>query len=95
MPQKNQELPGIEGEGVARPKIKAIDSAADKYIEIRDSRMALTEKEVAAKLKLAMLMRDHKLTEYVYDDHKVVLQPGKENVKVRTIHEGDDDGDDE
>ncbi len=94
MPEKNQDLPGVEGEGVSRKKVKAVEIAADNYCDIRDKRMAMTEKEVDAKAVLIDKMKQHGLTVYVYDDHRVEILPGKEKIKVRTV-DGDDAGGDE
>lgn len=95
MPARNVDLPGVDGPGVSRPKVKAIDIAAGEYVEVRDKRMSWTEKEVDAKTKLAQLMEKHNLTEYIFDDHKVIVIPGKANVKVRAFSEsGLDDGED-
>ena len=92
---KQEEMP-IEGEGVSKPKIKAIDRAADKYVEIRDERMALTDKEIDAKAVLLNAMHEHGLTEYQYGDMKVVVKPGKENVKVKTVDAlNDEEGEEE
>lgn len=85
---KNQtELAGMEA-----PNIPEIEDAASEYVKIRDKRMKLTEQEIAAKCTLLETMRKHsgKLTEngngekiYQFDDEIVLLQPGKENVKVK------------
>jgi len=88
------DLPAMEGEGVARKKVKAVETASDNYVEARDNRMALTVKEVEAKIILIAKMKEHGIVEYVYDDHKVILKPGKDNVKVRSI-DGDDFEDDD
>ena len=91
---KTDDLPGVEGEGVSRKKIKSVEVAADNYCDIRDRRMSLTEKEVEARTVLISKMKEHGLSEYVYDDHKVVLLPGVEKVKVRTV-DGDGDADED
>jgi len=91
MGKKQEELPAMEGPGVSRPKIKEIEVAADKYVEVRDKRMALTEKEITARTGLIQAMADHKVTEYVYDDQKVVLVHGVDKVKVRHVKDETDD----
>lgn len=93
MPKQN-ELP-ISGPGVARPKIKAIEVAADDYSDIRDTRMAWTKKEVSARDKLVDVMAKNNLERYQFGDHEVVMVPGKAKVKVRTINgeETDDETD--
>lgn len=94
MAKKQEELP-IEGEGVSKPKIKAIDKAADKYVEVRDARMEMTEKEIAAKAVLLNAMHEAGLTEYQYGDMKVIVKPGKENVKVKNVDFDENDPDDD
>ena len=85
MPRKQEDLPAIEGEGVAPKKIKEIEIAAGDYVSIRDKRMALTEKEVLARQTLVELMRKHGLTNYRYDEEEVVLIEGEFKVKVRLV----------
>ena len=80
---RNSDLPGIEGPGVALPRFKDLDDATEEYVSVRNRRMALTEEEVAAKNALATLMHEHGLTVYRYNDYKVVILPGKENIKVK------------
>lgn len=100
MPKNQMEIPGTE-----RPKIKEIEVAAEDYVAIRDKRMALTEKECAAKLTLIETVKAHasELTKdlkgnrvYRYDDQLVMLIPGSDNVKVKVDHgeDGDDEGED-
>lgn len=88
---KQSELPGTE-----RPVIKEIEEAAEAYVSVRDKRMTLTEKEIVAKTNLIQVVQKHakELTPdgdgkrvYRYDDLKVILEPGKPNVKVRAVHD--------
>jgi len=86
MPRSKQnELPALEGEGVAAVRWKDIDAAADKYVDIRDERMKQTQKEVEARGKLIEKMREHGLSTYRYGDHEVELKSGKDGVKVKCI----------
>lgn len=82
---KQEDLPKMEGEGVAQKRILALDVLADKYVEARDERMALGEKEKIAKANLIAKMDELGITEYRYGDHKVQILPGKENVKVKNV----------
>lgn len=95
---KVTELPGIKGPGVAPVVIPEINKMAEAYIRERDKRMELTPKEVAAKDALiaaihkaaddGKLKRDRDGTViYNYDDNQVILNPGKETVKVKSVHE--------
>lgn len=82
---KQNDLPSIEGEGVAPKRIKEIDVAADNYVEVRDTRMTWTKKECDARDKAVALMQKHGLAAYQYGDHEVKLKTGKLSVKVKTI----------
>lgn len=90
MIKEQTEIPGMEA-----PKIKEIERAAAKYVDARDARMKLTEKEVAAKAALIEVCKEHESEMgvngdgqkvYRYDDMLVVLTD-KLNVKVRTAVE--------
>lgn len=87
MPLEQTEIAGTE-----RLKIPEINRAAASYEKVRDERMALTTKEVAAKQKLIDVMIEHqeKLPEngdgekvYAFGDEVVVLKNGKVGVKIR------------
>ena len=102
-PTKNggTELPGIEGPGVAQPRIPEIDRLVDKYVKARDFRMEQTKHEVAAKAELITALHAHGEAlatpegdiVYRYDDLVVTLATGKEKLKVRTA--GGEGGDDD
>jgi hypothetical protein len=93
-----------ELEGMEKPSIPEIEEAADAYVSIRDKRMAMTEKEVAAKTNLLQVLLSHeselspgedgsKL--YRFDDEIVLLKPGKRVVKVKSAHEDEESEDDD
>jgi hypothetical protein len=93
----------LEIAGTERPKIKAIEEAADAYVSVRDKRMALTEKEVVAKTNLIQVVTENraKLTPngegalcYRFDDLIVILKPGHDNVKVKSAHDDEEDDED-
>lgn len=73
-------LPGMEERGI--PEIHA---AALNYVEIRDERMELTEKEVTLKANLLVLMKQHKLQNYNYAGVEVSIdqKPAEEVIKVK------------
>lgn len=88
MPKPEQiEIPGTE-----RPKIKEIEKAAAKYVELRDQRMAVLKKECAAKESLIQVMnqfagkigRDGEDNLIYRFDDQVVTVSDKLQVKVRT-----------
>lgn len=93
------DLPAIEGPGVAPPRIRAIDKLADEYIEIRDQRVQMTPQEVAAKQNLIGALHKHaaKLGTqpdgsivYRYGTIQITLLPGKEKLKVQDVDETTD-----
>lgn len=97
---KQSDLPAIEGKGVAPVKIPAIDKLADKYIEIRDQRMAMTPEEVKAKQALidALHKNEDKIgldptgaIVYRYDTIVITLHAGKDKLKVKDMSGQDDD----
>lgn len=99
MAKKQLEIPGTEA-----PSIPEVEDAAEAYVKARDSRMRLTEKEVAAKINLTQVLLAHEAElapgengtkTYRYDDEIVILSSGKRNVKVKTAHDDDAEEDEE
>jgi len=92
MPEQD-ELPAIEGIGVAPIKIPEIDVLVDAYVKEKDKRMKQTPKEIAAKEELidAMHLHADKLEQddgtllYRYGDMRVIVEPGKEKLKVKEV----------
>jgi len=100
MPNRTEDLPGVEGVGVSPKRIPAVETAADAYAKARDRRMAMTEKEVEAKEELSRVMHEHAEEigkhpetgelKYVYNggdkDRRVVtLTPTDEKLKVKDV----------
>lgn len=92
---KQKELDGMES-----PTIAEIETAAEDYGKLRDKRMKLLEQEIAAKLTLITTVKEHEKELsldaegnrcYRFDDMLVILKRGKENVKVKHVHDGDDE----
>jgi hypothetical protein len=87
---KQKPLPGME-----RKSFPEVDSAAEAYVEVRDKRMKLTEKEVEAKDALLEVMSKHNLV--VYKDESVApplivtVTPGDAKVKVSVADEPQSD----
>lgn len=88
--KKQTSIPGTE------PKsIKEVDVAAEQYVEERDARMRLTEKEVEARDALVRVMQKHKLS--IYRDESaeppllVTLTEGEAKVKVQKVKDGEDE----
>jgi hypothetical protein len=88
----------LEIKGTERTTIKEVDTAVEAYVEARDERMKLTDREVEAKEALIAVMRNHKLT--VYTDENAVpplvitLIPGEDKVKVRRAEEEEGEAND-
>jgi hypothetical protein len=94
---KQIEIPGTE-----RVTIPEIEEAAQAYVSARDKRMALTDREVAAKLNLITVVQAHEkelekgpdgTKTYRYDDELVILKPGKVKVIVKAADSEDEDED--
>lgn len=73
-------------QGTEKPTIKEIDTAAEAYVDARDERMKLTDRESEVKEALIGVMKKHKVE--VYRDENAVpplvvtLIPGEDKVKV-------------
>jgi hypothetical protein len=86
MARRQMKIPGTEQE-----TIKEIDSAAEAYIDVRDKRINLTDRESEAKEALIGVMKKHKVE--VYRDENAVpplvvtLIPGEDKVKVSRAKE--------
>jgi hypothetical protein len=83
---KQQRLPTM-----AQAEIPELVAAAERYVELRDQRMALTREEVEAAAVLLELMHKHKLTVYDLDDESRVLIDAKEKVKVQKVKDDRDE----
>ena len=92
--KNNQPEIPLAGKGVEKLHIAALEKAADRYVDERDARMALTEKEVAAKAVLMQAMRDERANLpsdgkggvfYIYGDRKITLCSMEETVKVAKV----------
>lgn len=91
MPEKSQDLPAMEGEGVAPRKIKAVDELFDSLLGARSNRMKWAKKEKEVQTDLIALMEKHELQLYVFDDRVYILADIKK-VKLKPKDE-EDDGD--
>jgi hypothetical protein len=75
---KQASLPTMEDR-----RIPDLHSAAERYVEGRDERMAQTKLEVELKTKLIAKMHEHQKTTYLCDDIEIKLMPEGETVKVK------------
>lgn len=93
------------GPGVGpQEKNPAVEKAAGEYVVARNARMELTKKEKLAKNILLKTVMDAGLTTYKYEEkgeddevieRKVILKPGKMDVKVQTIGADSEDEEEE
>lgn len=88
---KNEDLPGIEGDGVAPLKIPDIDKAINKYQRKKEARCAVSPDEIAAKNELRARLHQHReelprnaegVPFYRYDDRDYLLE---EKLKVQIV----------
>lgn len=83
-------------DGMAPPSIPDIDAAAESYADLRDQRMALLQREVAAKQSLLGLMKQHKQSTYrTADGIDVTVESKEETVKVKRPSANSDEGEEE
>jgi hypothetical protein len=87
--------------GTTAPTVKAVESAAEVYVDVRDERMGLTKREVQAREKLIAVMKTHGLTVYrlpaddgegalivtVSDESKVTVRKEKPKAGARDAGE--------
>lgn len=94
---KNQDLPGVDGPGVAPLKIPEIEKAINKYQRKKDERCQASPGEVAAKQELRALLHEHKselpvnaqgIPFYRYDERDYLLE---EKLKVQKIVTDEED----
>ena len=81
---KQSEMP-IEGPGVSTPRFKDLDRLADQFIEIRDSKAELAAELGTIEVKIAEKMVEHGLSRYKFSDQEVILKPGKQHIKIKTV----------
>lgn len=81
--------------GLAPRVIREIETAAERYVEVPDRRMAATKSETEAQLTLLTVMRKHNLTTYRLGDAEdpllVQVVDGKTKVSVRKV-KGEESG---
>lgn len=97
MSRKTQELPNMEGPGVAPLEIPEIDKAINRYQKRKEARCAESPGEVAAKKELKALLHAHrdKLPRneegtpfYRYDDRDYLLE---EKLSVKRAEGAEDE----
>ena len=71
-------LPGMENHA-----IKPLEDLAAAYADIRDERMALTQREHDLKAATLKLMRKYDKTIYRHDGIEITIVTGEDDVKVK------------
>lgn len=85
MAPKAQDLPHMEGPGVALPKYKDLDKLGDKFIDIRDQKATLATKLGDTEKRIIELMRDKGLEVYRFGDQEMKIVETKLHVKVKAV----------
>jgi len=88
---RNDELPGVVGEGVAPVKIKTVDNAFEDLLAHRGKRMSSGVKEQEAAAVLTDLFHKHNLKCYYFDEVKYVLKGKEKIVKAPKDVDGEDE----
>jgi hypothetical protein len=78
-------LPGTEDSA-----IEELEEAAQSYAKVRDSRVALSRKEIDQKGILLNIMKRHKKTVYRHGQISIEIIPEGERLKVRIVDEDDE-----
>lgn len=80
---KQDDLGGIEGPGVSKPKFRDIDKLADRYIEHLDEMTGL--KTTLEELELSILgkMEEHGLSIYTFSDRQITIKAGKTRINIK------------
>lgn len=86
-----EEIPGAESK-----KIPELDKVVDRYVEVRDNRMVLTEQEVAARQALEKMMAKHNLETYRTSDGERIayLKASEVKAKVKLVDSDPSGGED-
>lgn len=85
---RQKQLPGVEDSVV-----EEIETAAENYVDHRDSRMNKLTLEIEARDKLIEVLRKHKKNAYSSREFSIELIDGKTKVKVKRGGDDDDDND--
>ncbi len=102
MSKKQAELPNTrrDDEAPEQKPIKALDDACGALEKARGKATSAGQGVVAAKLAVDKLLREHGITEYVYEtstgvEKKAFISEGVKTAKIKKATKGDDDGADE
>lgn len=87
---QTDDLGGMDGPGVALPKIKALDKLGSEFVDIRDQKAALATQLTDLTNRAVTLMQEHKVERYTFADQEIRIKTGKTKIVVKTI-KGEDD----
>lgn len=87
------ELPGMVGDGVAKPNYPELDSYVIEYVEHRDKRILAGAEEKKFKKLVLAFMDAKKLGSYEVDDMVVVRKPKDETASIKVMAAADYTGD--
>lgn len=87
------DLPGMVGDGVAKPEIPALDEAVLEYVKERDARLIHGVKEKELKAQILALMDGYKLGSYEVNDYVVVKKPKDATASIKVVSAADYTGD--
>ncbi len=88
MPQ--EDLAGVEGEGVSQKKVKAIEDGFAEMLGHRGRRMTAGKKELESSAVLVALFHKHNVKVYYYDDKPYTLAT-IEKIKLKPKDEEPED----
>lgn len=83
---KQKELPGVE-----KPRVVAVEEAAEAFVEAHERRSDAAEREKVAKETLIDKMRGAKLSSYRFDGKLIVLEKLDKVTVKQARDEGDED----
>lgn len=85
---KPQDLPAMDGPGVAVVKDKKLDALCDEFVEVRDEKAALAEKLGELEAQILDRMVELEITVHKFSDQVATIKPGKNHVKIKTVKTG-------
>ena len=93
---KQEDIPGVEGPGVSKPKFRDIDKLADRYIEASDEASGLKTEMEELELSIIGKMEEHGLGVYQFSDRQITIKAGKQKIKIKSYGpKKSDDGEEE
>lgn len=93
---KADDLPGMDGPGVAPFKDSALTKFGGRLDDLRDQRATLTEEITQVEKNAVERMVELKISRYRYGDREMILRPGSAHVKTKEVKgDGADNGSEE